>query len=150
MGTLVSKLRQDYPGLVFTQSSVASWSPQSRQIFYSNSRKTRDVWSLLHELGHALLGHNSYESDVELLHKELAAWHKASDVGKKYGILIDEEHIQNCLDTYRDWLHKRSSCPDCQKHGLQQSKGLYNCLNCRATWKVSSERFCRPYRLKNA
>jgi hypothetical protein len=60
-------------------------------------------------------------------------------------VIIDEEHIQNCLDTYRDWLHKRSTCPRCDSHGLQTSE-QYKCYNCRAVWRVGNERFCRAYR----
>lgn len=151
MEKLITKLRHDYPNFTFISSSVARWSPQKQEIAYKPSQKESSTWSVLHELGHALLNHTSYGSDLELLQKELEAWEKAKILVNSYGLApIDENHIQNCLDTYRDWLYKRSRCPYCQKHGVQHSKGLYSCLNCGGTWKVSSERFCRPYRLRKA
>src|SRR6266567_285378 len=149
MEKLITRLKQDYPKLIFKQSLVASWSPKTKEICYKPSRKVSNSWSVLHEVGHAVLGHNSYGSDIELLQKELEAWNEARNIAKSYGLIIDDSHIENCLDTYRDWLHKRSTCPYCDKHGFQQSRGLYSCLNCEGTWKVSSERFCRPYRLKS-
>jgi len=150
MEKFVDKLRKDYAYLSFKETGIASWSPHASQVTYASSADETNVWSTLHELGHALMGHTSYASDIELIKKEAEAWDKAVLVAKNYGISIDQDHIQDCLDTYRDWLHKRSSCPACGSHGLQRSKGLYCCLNCQNTWKVSSARFCRPYRLKNA
>jgi replication factor C subunit 3/5 len=64
----------------------------------------------------------------------------------KYDINIDDDHIQNCLDTYRNWLHLRSTCPECGIRTLQTDKYTYRCHNCHTIWKVTSERFCRPYR----
>jgi len=150
MEKLVAKLRQDYTGITFVCGSTACWSPQEQQITYEASDDLRSIWSLLHELGHAIAGHSQYESDVSLLQKETEAWEKAINLSPTYKIEINDEHIQACLDTYRDWLHKRSTCPGCGGHGLQQSKTLYRCVNCQSTWTVSSARFCRPYRLKKA
>jgi predicted Zn-ribbon and HTH transcriptional regulator len=148
MEKLIEYLRQDYSGLTFREATVASWSPEKHEVYYCPDSRDTSVWSVLHELGHALLDHQSYESDVNLLRKETDAWEKAVIIAKRYQITIDPEHIQNCLDTYRDWLHRRSTCPSCGSHGVQQSKALYHCLNCGDQWKVSSSRFCRPYRLK--
>jgi hypothetical protein len=150
MEKLVDALRRDYPHITFREADVASWSHERREVSYCPDEHDTGVWSVLHELGHALLGHRSYESDINLLQKEAEAWQKAVSVAEHYQLVIASDHIQNCLDTYRDWLHKRSTCPTCGSHGLQQSKTLYCCLNCRDTWKVSSARFCRPYRLKKA
>lgn len=150
METFVETLRQDYPHIMFQEADTASWSPEQHIVSYDPGEQHTGLWSVLHELGHALLEHQSYESDINLLQKETDAWQKAITVAKHYRLEIDPEHIQNCLDTYRDWLHKRSTCPTCGSHGLQQSKALYRCLNCQDTWKVSSARFCRPYRLKKA
>ncbi|HSD56029.1 MAG TPA: ImmA/IrrE family metallo-endopeptidase [Candidatus Saccharimonadales bacterium] len=150
MEKLVAKLQKQYPSLEFAVGSLASWSPQKKQVTYEESDDPRSSWSLLHELGHALAGHEDYQSDVSLLQKETEAWERAILLAKEYGILIDDDHVQACLDTYRDWLHKRSTCPDCSSHGLQQSKTLYHCVNCQSTWMVTSARFCRPYRLRKA
>jgi hypothetical protein len=151
MDLLVSLLRQDYPTIQFIAGPKACWAPDLHQITYVTDDSSVSLWTMLHELGHALLGHTSYDSDVYLLQKETAAWEKATTLTEKYGVhQIDDNHIQECLDTYRDWLHKRSTCPTCSDHGIQSTQNLYSCLNCQTTWKVSSARFCRPYRLKSA
>lgn len=150
MEAFVRKLRQDFPSITFLPADTPSWSPRKRQITYPIQDSQANTWTLLHELGHALADHTTYESDVDLLYKEVEAWEQANILAKKYNARIDEEHIQNCLDTYRDWLHKRSTCPACETHGLQESRGRYSCFNCRTTWEVSAERFCRPYRLTRA
>ena len=150
MEVLVNKLKVDFPGITFVAGEIAHWSASTRNITYESGDDTRLCWSLLHELGHAIANHESYKTDVSLLQKETEAWTKASEIAPKYGIKIDDGHVQDCLDTYRDWLHKRSTCPECASHGLQQSKALYRCFNCQTTWKVSSARFCRPYRLRKA
>lgn len=149
MDDLVARLRADFPAFTFKEDTVAHWSPAESSIFYTSQEKTSS-WTILHELGHALRGHTDYHSDVHLLRKESEAWATAMDLAKGYGVSIEARYIQDCLDTYRDWLHKRSTCPDCSGHGLQQNKGLYRCPNCQTQWQVTSARFCRPYRLKIA
>jgi hypothetical protein len=150
MEAFVNILREDYPAFTYVTSEQASWSAKSQQISYSPQFSDSSLWALLHELGHALCGHHSYKSDLGLLRMETEAWHKAVELSNRYNITIDNEHIQDCLDSYRDWLHKRSTCPTCGSHGLQPAQGLYNCLNCQNTWQVTTSRFCRPYRFKKA
>lgn len=105
------------------------------------------VWSLLHETGHALLDHTSYKADFELLRLEVEAWERAKLLAADLDVAIDEDHIQDCLDTYRDWLFKRSICPQCNTKCLQQGDFVhYRCFNCHTVWRVSSSRFCRAYR----
>jgi hypothetical protein len=149
MDLLINKLRGDFPEITFITGSPASWSLPKQQIIYDPDEEY-GTWTLLHELGHAQLQHASYESDALLLQKETAAWDQAILLATHYGEKIENEYIQLCLDTYRDWLHRRSTCPDCGNHGLQSTQELYSCPNCQTTWKVSLERFCRPYRLKKA
>lgn len=143
---LIPKLRSDYPTIHFTPGDRASWSPKSRQVFYTDSEDEREMWAVLHELGHALLNHTTYETDVSLLKKEVQAWAKAAQLADHYDITIDPDHIENSLDTYRDWLHARSLCPTCHAQGLQSSSNRYSCPNCKSAWQVTSERFCRVYR----
>lgn len=149
MENLVGSLRRDFPAISFEPGKLPHWSPSEKRVTYSENGQNNQ-WTLLHELGHALCDHTDYRSDMDLLQKEIEAWDKAVSVSKEYGIIISREHIEDCLDTYRDWLHKRSTCPDCGTHGLQHSKALYYCPNCQTHWQVSSARFCRPYRLKKA
>lgn len=150
MGTLINRLRHDYPAFTFITGDVAHWSPETKTILFTSGKNRESIWTILHELGHALLDHTDYDSDADLVQKEAAAWDKARELAGAYDVRIHEEYTEGCLDTYRDWLDKRSTCPGCNSRGLQRSKALYQCLNCQSTWKVSEQRFCRPYRLKMA
>lgn len=146
MRQLLTRLRNDFPQISFSTGKQFCWSPQTAQVFYKSSADGTAAWSLLHEVGHAVLGHKSYASDFELVQLEMTAWTTAEALAEKYGITIDEDHIQDCLDTYRDWLHRRSTCPTCGIRSLQQSIRSYVCFNCKTNWRVSASRFCRPYR----
>lgn len=146
MEWLVSKIRQDHPKLVFSSGHSHCWSPEQGEISYSGKEEPYGIESLLHELGHARLAHHSYRSDLELLQKEVDAWAEATQMAQVYQVALDQDHIQDCLDTYRDWVHKRSACPRCNNTGLQDDKGAYICVNCEYSWDVTSSRFCRPYR----
>lgn len=148
MDQLIKTLSATFPELKFTAAKHFSWSPETREIFYkSGVSGLQAKWSLLHETGHALLKHHSYKADFELLQLELAAWERARELGRKVGIDIDEGHIQDCLDTYRDWLYKRSICPECGTKCLQQDDYThYHCFNCQTVWRVSASRFARAYR----
>lgn len=85
---------------------------------------------LLHEVGHAVLQHATYETDVERVKIERAAWEKAAELCGKYGVKYDEEFVEAELDTYRNWLYQRSKCPDCQMVRYQDQKGIYHCPFC--------------------
>lgn len=145
---MLEQLQARFPNLQFTASDRFCWSPQTNEIGYDPARHDQAAdWSLLHETGHALLGHQSYLADFELLQLEMAAWAKARELAAEFGIIIDEDHIQDCLDTYRDWLYKRSICPHCSTRALQQNDyAHYQCFNCHARWRVTPSRFCRAYR----
>lgn len=143
----ISRLRHDYPNFKFLPGKQEHWSPRSNTITYKSTEQTAQLrYGVLHELAHALLEHKTYHSDFELLKLESQAWELAAKIGHEYGVDISDDHIQNCLDTYRDWLHRRSTCPSCGMHVLQKDADNYHCFNCQTTWKVSSGRFVRPYR----
>jgi len=148
MQTLLKQLQRDFPEFNFISSSEFCWSPKNKEVSFDATLMTgrSGPWTLLHELGHAILDHTTYASDLELIHLETAAWETAKTTGTKYGYEIPEDYIQDCMDTYRDWLHRRSACPKCQTRSFQQSPDSYQCFNCQNTWTVSSSRFCRPYR----
>ena len=149
MKDLLKQLTHDFPELTFRSGTRFSWSP-SQQIVYFAPTATEETgaWSLLHEVGHALLGHTDFANDFELLQMEVAAWSEAVRLGKRYGYTIEDDHIQDCLDTYRDWLHQRSTCPTCGTVSLQKDSATYHCFNCREEWHVAQNRHCRPYRRK--
>lgn len=146
---LISKIARDFSQFKFVPGEQEHWSPKTNTITYDSGMKDKEHnFGLLHELAHALLGHNTYKSDFELLKLESLAWQKAAEIGQKYGVKIDDNHIQNCLDTYRDWLHRRSHCPTCGVHCLQHNTTTYICHNCGTRWHVSARRFARSYRRK--
>lgn len=148
MDELLTNIKQDFPELSFVSGQSYRWSPHENQITYNSSiDDDSSSWALLHELSHALLSHSEYSSDFELLKLEVAAWNKAQTLQNKYHVTINPDHIQNCLDTYREWLYQRSTCPTCNNTCLQTSLNEYRCFNCHSTWKVTIARFCRPYRL---
>jgi hypothetical protein len=146
--SLASQLAKDFGQFNFISGKTAMWSPKDNSITYVTKSTKKSDWTLLHELAHGLLGHNTYSTDFELLKMESQAWQKAKEIGKKYKVVIDDEHIQNCLDTYRDWLHRRSTCPTCGLRSPQINSSTYHCINCKTQWKVTADRFVRPYRLK--
>lgn len=153
MRTLVKKLAASYPQFSFVASTSFYWCPETAEIFYDDTKadQASSIWSLLHETSHGLLGHTTYKADLELLHLEVAAWHHALTLAKELSITIDEDYVQDCLDTYRDWLYRRSLCPGCGSQCLQtDNTNFYRCFNCHNHWHVSPSRFCRSYRRSQA
>lgn len=149
--SLLDTCRQNMPDLAFTPGGSFYWSPLTKTIFFdpvaistANGRM-----ALLHEVGHAVLEHMHYTFDAELLEFEVAAWHQARLQAKQWSVEIDLEHIEDCLDTYRDWLYARSTCPVCKVNAPQVSRSRYKCINCSTSWSVSPSRFCRPYRMQS-
>lgn len=146
---IIDKLVILYPNVKFQTGESFYWSPEKKLIKYNKKliKEPNGIWALLHEVAHAKLKHISYSSDLGLLKLEVQAWDEAKNIAKTFDIEIDEDHIQDCLDTYRDWLHRRSTCPTCGVVSLQINPTTYKCHNCSTTWSVSASRFCRPYRL---
>lgn len=153
MQKLLESLRITCPELSFVASDTFYWSPETAEVFYKEPVLKHDeqaCWSLLHETGHALMNHKSYTTDVELLRMEIEAWERARELGAQFDVVIDEDHMQDCLDTYRDWLNARALCPSCTTRCLQADSGReYRCHNCHTSWSVTASRFCRPYRSVN-
>lgn len=139
--SLISRLKKDYPQFSYQESSACSWEPSKRMVLYSSHAEPAQV---LHEVGHALLGHEAFERDISLLAVERAAWMYAKrELAATYGVIISEDTIEQSLDTYRDWLHKRSLCPHCEVSGIQQTRTTYRCTICDRTWKVNDARSCQ-------
>lgn len=139
--SLVTRLQADFPAFHFVPGADFCWSPEKITISYGE--RSDDYASLLHELSHAILGHNTFTRDVQLLAFEQAAWQHAKDVlSAQYDIVMTSDQIEDSLDTYRDWLHARSTCPSCQATGVQTKQQLYSCLACRTKWRVNDARVC--------
>lgn len=146
--TLLPRLRLDYPAISFVEATRFSWHAGDCRVCYKRTEDIQGTYALIHELGHGLLDHTDYRSDIELLQIEVAAWEKAREIAEHYGFVIDEDYIQDALDSYRDWLHLRSTCPNCYERCLQHDRHTYHCHNCGSEWHVSRSRLCRPYRTR--
>jgi hypothetical protein len=147
---VTKKLTSRYPHIRVKAGDTYYWSPADKTVYFKATNHTKEgIWALLHETGHALLGHEKYFTDIELITMEMQAWEKAKEIAGELKIEIEEDHVQDCLDSYRDWLHKRSLCPACSLSGIQIMTKTYTCLFCHRNWHVSEVRFCRPYRRKS-
>jgi hypothetical protein len=143
-----SSILADFNRYTFTPGDDFRWSPDTYIIYYPQLATTEDAWSLLHEIAHGELGHNTYDLDVELVAHEAAAWgYAATQLAPKYDLVIDDDYIQDHLDTYRVWLNQRSTCPTCGQNGLQ-TKNTYSCINCRCIWRANEARICGLRRTK--
>jgi len=138
--SLLPKLVADYPAFTFTPGNRFAWSPDQATVYYDATDDNPALF--LHELSHGILGHHDYSQDVELVAMESHAWDKALELAKTYGVTITDETVQDNLDTYRDWLHARSTCPNCEATGYQSGKHSYSCVACTHTWRVNEARIC--------
>lgn len=144
-GALLGQIQADYPRLNFKADKNFRWSPENHTVYFDPAAEYAD-WSLLHELGHMIRGHSRYTRDAALVKMEVEAWDTAVELAAGYGHQIDQEYVQDCIDSYRNWQYRRSACPRCEQTGLEHTDGQYRCINCRETWAVTPNRFCRVYR----
>lgn len=139
---LPSKLIKDYPDISFKPAQYFRWVANKKTIYYDTSEERFEPL-LLHELAHATLQHNDSVLDIELVNQEAKAWQYASDnLADKYGVEITEDDIKNALNSYRNWLHRRSTCPDCSSSSLQTKNTHYKCLACGCSWTANDARTC--------
>jgi hypothetical protein len=139
--SLIHKLKTDFPAFTFFKTEQFSWSPTSFTVSYAPSQ-AQSAALLLHELSHGILKHQEYRRDIELLAMETAAWDKAKQLAETYHVRLQESVIQDHLDTYRDWLHARSTCPECSATGYQTAARQYSCAACTHQWRVNEARLC--------
>jgi len=149
---LLERLKSDYPKLRFREGKKFAFRPP-RTVFYEAEqlKQSRQVepghpeqpvgleradcsgqaeLQLLHELGHAVLEHKNFRTDLERLKMEVAAWAEARKFCEQYNIYYDEEFVEGQLDSYRDWLHAKSRCPRCGLTRYQTPNGQYHCPGC--------------------
>ncbi len=140
--SLAKKLAADFSDITFISDAPAcAWNADESQITYRDDTPAAE---LLHEVGHALLGHKSYSRDIELLRIERDAWDYAiKELSPRYGIAIDTDTAEDALDTYREWLHDRSTCPSCHTNGIQDTVSSYRCIQCHKRWSVNDGRVCQ-------
>ncbi len=136
----------------FVGSSEFYWSAIDKTIHYDSKLigSEEGLYKLIHEIGHAKSGHKNFNSGIRLLSLETEAWEKAQSIAKTFDIEIPADYIEHSLDSYRDWLHKRSTCPQCKSIGVESGENEYRCFNCRQKWAVSGDQRSRCYRSKLA
>lgn len=137
MQKLIKQLSKDYPDLQITAGERYQFSPPNHLYYVPDDADHSPAEAkllLLHELGHYLTGEYDYASDIELLEIEAKAWAHARDLCSKYRLDYDEDFAEDRLDSYRDYLHYASLCPDCQLAGYQDKTGKYHCPLCAKTW----------------
>lgn len=143
--SLANQLVIDYPQFQFVAGDTFHWLPETSTITYCPDGMSAD---LLHELAHGLLDHRDFTRDITLLTMERDAWHHATELAGRYQITIHDDTVQDALDTYREWLHSRSLCPECGATGIQAAAHQYRCLACLTTWRVNDARHCALRRYK--
>lgn len=149
--SLLSKVTQDHPQYTFLPSKEFRWSHTTKTIYYNPSAKYA-AELLIHELAHAHLHHADFSLDVILINKEAAAWQYARDtLASQYSFSISDTVINHSLDSYRDWLHARSSCPECHNNALQAKNGTYKCIACKCHWRANAATHCelKRYRINS-
>lgn len=145
INSLLVKLKADFPQFQFISGKEFRWAPHENVVYYRTDSDA--AASLLHELSHAILDHQAYIRDIQLIEYEQAAWQYArTALGVRYQIEISLDDIEDSLDTYRNWLHSRSNCPECSATGIQVKRSLYSCLACHSKWHVNDARTCQLQR----
>lgn len=146
---VINTLQEAYPALRFEESDDAYWSAAEQTVFYTVLHSEEDAAVLLHETAHAALNHFDFSSDVKLIRIEVEAWQYAKErLAPLFGLVLDENIIQEHLETYRNWLRARSLCPSCGEVGLQTKTSTYQCINCQCSWRVNDARRCQLRRYK--
>ena len=146
--SLIDKISEHYPAFTFEQGVQFEWRPDSSTIVFDPDDPLFET-RLLHELGHATLGHSGYDRDIDLIAMERDAWQTARmELGPQFARSIDGDVIHHDMDTYRDWLHARSTCPHCSSTGIQIKKDEYKCVTCRKSWRVNEAKHCQLRRYK--
>lgn len=145
--SILEQIKNNYPQFSFKKGEKFLWSSSDNTIYYG-SLAADGIVSLLHELSHALLGHSCYGQDVQLITMERQAWDYTLKLAPIYNVTITDEIVQSNLDSYRDWLHARSTCPNCHANGLQTDKFKYKCPVCNNSWRVNEARTCALRRYK--
>lgn len=146
ISSLYKHITADFPELTFGEEAADfRWIPSESVIIHPPISSPAELYQLLHEIGHAMLHHQAYQTDVSLITMEREAWSYAVDMlAPRYDLplTMSDPIIEQSLDSYRSWLHARSSCPRCSAIGIEQSPSHYRCLSCQQTWRVNEARTC--------
>ncbi len=137
---LLSQIAHDYPDFTLKPGARFTWKPPKTIVYEPETAYPPLYFALLtlHELGHAVSKHKDYKTTVERLKIESEAWSAARRLFIKYqksDILPanwawDTDFVENHLDTYRDWLHTKTTCKTCGLTMYQTPDGSYHCPFC--------------------
>ena len=146
------ELFDHYPEVKFVAGGYFMYSPAEDLVVYDLDRLTQNdgKLALLHEIGHAKLGHKMYKYDIELLSIEVAAWDYVRENAQNHAIQLDEDHISACIASYDHWLVKRATCPECQNFSLQRGRDFYGCFLCGTQWTVNWRKDRRVKRTRHS
>ena len=130
-----------YPDFRFLPAGYFAYDASEDIINYDASEISRNSGklALLHELSHSMLGHFHYRFDFELYAMEMDAWNKTKDLAKFHSVMVDEDYINKCMDSYDIWLTKRGTCPECKEFNIQTLPNQYKCFRCHTQWRVSED-----------
>ena len=126
--TFLARIKSDFPEFKFIDGARFSFRPPRTIVV--GPEENSDSLLLLHELGHALCGHRDFDTGVRRVKMEREAWDKARELAEIYGVLINDNAVECELDTYREWLHKKSRCPRCGLTRFQTPDGEFHCPRC--------------------
>lgn len=126
----LGRVKGAYPQFCFKAGRKFMFRPR-RTIIYEEIAGEEFKLLLLHELGHATLGHFSFKTAVERLAKERDAWEKTRELAEGFGVEFDEEMAQGNLDTYREFLHQKTLCPECGLSTLEIGTEKLFCPGCQ-------------------
>ncbi len=134
---LLSRIKHDYPRIKFCSGRQFYWSPNEKTIYFSTEIRPNEAGHLiLHELAHMELKHTNYDYDVELIQMELAAWeYSKANFYPQYLPEFNQTLQDGYLESYRDWLYRRSLCPKCNLTGQQLANHSYSCPTCHQKWQ---------------
>ena len=124
----LQNLREDFPEYNFIDGPKFAFRPP-KTIVLGPPEPFSELLAL-HEVSHAILKHKTFKMDIERLKMENEAWEKTRELANRYGIDINEDLIQDELDTYREWLHGKSKCKSCGLTCYQTTDGAYHCPRC--------------------
>lgn len=126
--TFLAKIKNSYPELRFVSGNRFAFRPPHTIVV--GPKEENDASLLLHELGHALSHHKTFSTGAKRLKMEMEAWSKAREIAGDVGVEIPDDVIEEELDTYRDWLHQKSRCPECGLTRFQTPDGVFHCPRC--------------------
>lgn len=128
-----------YPNFTFLSGKKFKFRPKKTIYYISPEIFEREIPKdsletfpllLCHELAHASLGHFSYSTNLERLKIESEAWEETKNLCKKFNLPFSEELAELELNTYRNWLEKKSLCKICGMTRFETKNEGYLCPRC--------------------